>query len=109
VIPTGKSEHLEVPCYREGRFVTEVIERYERMTVDAEEAVLEVYPSGTSVRKLVGTTDALIKTRAVNDVVSRTVRRLEQEQRGASLGGEALPLPIPDRHPPEGSPGGYGS
>jgi transposase-like protein len=39
-----------VPRDREGEFVTEVFERYKRMTGDAEEAVLEMCLSGISVR-----------------------------------------------------------
>ena len=41
VTPAGKIERLEVPRDREGEFVTEVFERYKRMTGDVEEAVLE--------------------------------------------------------------------
>jgi transposase-like protein len=51
VTPTGKIERLEVPRDREGEFVTELFERYKRMTGDVEEAVLEMYLSGISVRK----------------------------------------------------------
>ena len=40
--PAGNIEHLEVPGDREGGFVTEVFERYKRMTGDVEEAVLEM-------------------------------------------------------------------
>ena len=47
--PAGKIERLEVPRGdREGEFVTEVFERYKRMTGDVEEAVLEMYLSGIS-------------------------------------------------------------
>ncbi len=42
VTPAGKIERLEVPRDREGEFVTEVFERYRRMTGDVEEAVLEM-------------------------------------------------------------------
>ena len=48
VTPAGKIERLEVPRDREGEFVTEVFERYKRMTGDVEEAVLEMYLSGGS-------------------------------------------------------------
>ena len=43
VTPAGRIERLEVPRDREGEFVTEVFERYKRMTGDVEEAVLEMY------------------------------------------------------------------
>ena len=79
--PAGKIERLEVPRDREGEFVTEVFERYKRMTGDVEEAVLEMYLSGISVRKIAGVTDALSKVRIGKDAVSRIARRLEEEHK----------------------------
>jgi len=79
--PAGKIERLEVPRDREGEFVTEVFERYKRMTGDVEEAILEMYLSGISVRKIAGVTDALSKVRVGKDAVSRIARRLEGEQK----------------------------
>lgn len=79
--PAGKIERLEVPRDREGEFVTEVFERYKRMTGDVEEAVLEMYLSGISVRKVAGVTEALSKVKVGKDAVSRIARRLEEEQR----------------------------
>ena len=67
VTPAGKIERLEVPRDREGEFATEVFERYKRMTGDVEEAVLEMYLSGVSVRKIAGVTDALSKVRIGKD------------------------------------------
>ncbi|MDQ3589220.1 MAG: IS256 family transposase [Actinomycetota bacterium] len=81
VTPAGKIERLEVPRDREGEFVTEVFERYKRMTGDVEEAVLEMYLSGISVRKIAGVTDALSKVRIGKDAVSRIASRLQEEQR----------------------------
>ncbi len=82
VTPVGKIERLEVPRDREGEFVTEVFERYKRMTGDVEEAVLEMYLSGISVRKIAGVTEALSQVKVGKDAVSRIARRLEEEQRG---------------------------
>jgi putative transposase len=82
VTPAGKIERLEVPRDREGEFVTEVFERYKRMTGDVEEAILEMYLSGISVRKIAGVTEALSRVRVGKDAVSRIARRLEEEQRG---------------------------
>jgi putative transposase len=79
--PAGKIERLEVPRDREGKFVTEVFERYKRMTGDVEEAILEMYLSGISVRKIAGVTDALSRVKVGKDAVSRIARRLEEEQR----------------------------
>ena len=81
VTPAGRIERLEVPRDREGEFVTEVFERYKRMTGDVEEAVLEMYLSGISVRKIAGVTEALSRVKVGKDAVSRIARRLQEEQR----------------------------
>jgi putative transposase len=61
VTPAGSIERLEVPRDREGEFVTELFERYQRTTADVEEAVLEMYLCGISVRKIAGVTEASSK------------------------------------------------
>jgi putative transposase len=81
VTPAGKIERLEVPRDREGEFVTEVFERYKRMTGDVEEAVLEMYLSGISVRKIAGVTEALSRVKVGKDAVSRIASRLKEEQK----------------------------
>lgn len=81
VTPAGKIERLEVPRDREGEFVTEVFERYKRMTGDVEEAVLEMYLSGISVRKIAGVTDSLSRVKIGKDAVSRIASRLEEQQK----------------------------
>jgi putative transposase len=77
----GKIERLEVPRDREGEFVTEVFERYKRMTGNVEEAILEMYLSGISTRKIAGITDALSRVKIGKDVVSRISERLREQQR----------------------------
>jgi transposase-like protein len=95
VTPAGKIERLEVPRDREGEFVTEVFESYKRITTgDVEEAVLEMYLSGISVRKIAGVTEALSKVRIGKDAVSRIASRLEEQQREwreRPLGEKAYP------------------
>jgi transposase-like protein len=81
VTPAGKIERLEVPRDREGEFVTEVFERYKRMTGDVEEAVLEMYLSGISVRKIAGVTETLSRVKIGKDAVSRIASRLEEQQK----------------------------
>ena len=81
VTPAGKIERLEVPRDREGEFVTEVFERYKRLTGNVEEAILEMYLSGISTRKIAGITEALSKVKIGKDAVSRISKRLEDEQR----------------------------
>ena len=51
------------------------------MTRDVEEAVLEIYLSGISVRKIAGVTDALSKVRIGKDAVSRVASQLEEQQK----------------------------
>src|ERR687885_1593341 len=51
------------------------------MTGGVEEAVLEMYLSGISVRKIAGVTDALSRVRIGKDAVSRIASRLEAQQR----------------------------
>jgi putative transposase len=79
--PAGKIERIEVPRDREGEFVTEIFERYKRMTGDVEEAILEMYLSGISTRKIAGVTDALSRVKVGKDAVSRIARRLGEEQK----------------------------
>jgi putative transposase len=81
VTPAGRIERLEVPRDREGEFVTEVFERYKRMTGDVEEAVLEMYLSGISVRKIASVTDSLSRVKIGKDAVSRIASRLEGQQK----------------------------
>lgn len=81
VTPAGKIEHLEVPRDREGEFVTEVFERYKRLSGNVEEAILEMYLSGISTRKIAGITEALSRVKVGKDAVSRISKRLEEEQR----------------------------
>jgi putative transposase len=81
VTPAGKIERLEVPRDREGEFVTEVFERYKRLTGNVEEAILEMYLSGISTRKIAGITEALSKVKIGKDTVSRIAKRLEGAQR----------------------------
>ena len=92
--PAGKIERLEMPRDREGEFVTELFERYKRMTGDVEEAVLEMYLSGISTRKIACVTDALSRVKIGKDAVSRISARLEEEQsdwRKRPLGEKAYP------------------
>ncbi len=92
--PAGKIERLKVPRDREGEFVTDLFERYKRMTGDVEEAILEMYLSGISVRKIAGVTEALSKVRIGKDAVSRIASRLQEQQkewRGRSLEEKEYP------------------
>ena len=64
------------------------------MTGDVEEAVLEMYLSGISVRKIAGVTEALSRVKIGKDAVSRIASRLEEQQKGwreRSLEGKEYP------------------
>jgi putative transposase len=79
--PAGKIEHLEVPRDREGESITELFDRYKRMTGNVEEAILEMYLSGSFTRKIAGITDALSRVKIGKDVISRISERLREQQR----------------------------
>jgi len=79
ITPVGRIEQLKVPRDREGTFLTEVFERYKRMTGEVEEAVLEMYLQGVSTRKIAAITEGLSRIRISKDAVSRIAQRLEEE------------------------------
>ncbi len=79
VTESGKIEQLRVPRRREGEFLTEVFERYQRLTGNVEEAVLEMYLQGVSTRKVGEITQALSRVRIGKDAVSRIAQRLDED------------------------------
>ena len=84
----GHIEQIRVPRAREMPFLTEVFERYRRMTGSLEEAVLEMYLQGVSTRKVEQVTGKLSGTRISKDAVSRIVARFDgvfSEWRGRQL------------------------
>jgi putative transposase len=108
VTPAGKIERLEVPRDREGEFVTELFERYKRMSGDVEEAVLEMYLSGISVRKIAGVRRRHGRLEQGEDRQGRrephrfSAPRAAERVEGALSGGEGIPLPLPGCHLLEG-------
>jgi len=74
-------KRLEAPQGRQGEFVIELFERYKRMTGDFEEAILEMYLSGISMRKVARLTDDLSRVRVGKDALSRITFRLKGQQR----------------------------
>ena len=73
----GHIEQIRVPRAREMPFLTEVFERYRRMTGSLEEAVLEMYLQGVSTRKVEEITGKLSGTRISKDAVSRIAGRFD--------------------------------
>lgn len=84
----GHIEQIRVPRAREVPFLTEVFERYRRMTGSLEESVLEMYLQGVSTRKVEEITGKLSGTKISKDAVSRVVGRFDEvfsEWRGRQL------------------------
>jgi transposase-like protein len=79
ITEVGRIEQLKVPRDREGTFLTEVFERYHRMTGSFEEAVLEMYLQGISTRKIERVTGKLSGVQISKDAVSRIAKRLDEE------------------------------
>lgn len=77
--PAGPIEQLQVPRDREGEFLTEIFERYQRMTGSLEEAILEMYLQGVSTRKVAAITEGLTRVKVGKDAVSRIAGRLSDE------------------------------
>ena len=74
----GLIEQIRVPRAREMPFLTEVFERYRRMSGSMEEAVLEMYLQGVSTRKVEQITGKLSGTRISKDAVSRIAGRFDE-------------------------------
>lgn len=74
----GHIEQIRVPRAREMPFLTEVFERYRRMTGSMEGAVLEMYLQGVSTRKVEQITGKLSGVTVSKDVVSRIADRLNE-------------------------------
>src|SRR5690554_2280854 len=74
----GHIEQIRVPRAREMPFLTEVFERYRRMSGSMEEAVLEMYLQGVSTRKVEQITGKLSGTKVSKDAVSRIAARFDE-------------------------------
>lgn len=74
----GKIE-LRVPQDRQGRFRTEVFERYQRSEKALVMAMMEMYIQGVSTRKVKTVTEELCGHEFSSATVSRIVQRLDEE------------------------------
>jgi len=72
---TAGKVNLKVPKLRQSRFETAIIERYQRRESSVEEALIEMYLAGVSVRRVEDITQALWGTR----VSPATVSKLNQK------------------------------
>jgi putative transposase len=82
---------LNVPKLRYAKFETAIIERYRRRESSIEEALIEMYLAGVSVRRVEDITEALWGTRVsagtVSDLNQKLYERIEQ-WRNAPITGE---------------------
>jgi transposase-like protein len=73
--PAGKVE-LQVPRLRKLPFETQIIERYRRRESSVEEALIEMYLAGVSVRRVEDITEALWGTRVSPSTVSELNQKI---------------------------------
>jgi putative transposase len=78
VTRVGKME-LRVPQDRQGRFRTDVFERYQRSEKALVAAMLEMYVQGVSTRKVKSITEELCGHEFSSSSVSRIVKTLDEE------------------------------
>jgi putative transposase len=78
VTRVGKIE-LRVPQDRQGRFRTEVFERYQRSEKALVMAMMEMYLQGVSTRKVKAVTEELCGHEFSSSTVSRIVAKLDEE------------------------------
>jgi putative transposase len=78
VTRVGKIE-LRVPQDRQGRFRTEVFERYQRSEKALVMAMMEMYLQGVSTRKVKAVTQELCGHEFSSATISRIVQRLDEE------------------------------
>src|ERR1700757_744122 len=67
---------LKIPKLRQQTFETAIIERYRRRESSVEEALIEMYLAGVSVRRVEDITEALWGTRVSSGTVSRLNRKI---------------------------------
>jgi putative transposase len=70
---------LQVPKLRSLPFETAIIERYKRREASVEEALVEMYLAGVSVRRVEDITEALWGTRVSSGTVSRLNQRIYEQ------------------------------
>jgi len=82
---------LQMPKLRKLKFETSIIERYKRRESSVEEALVEMYLAGVSVRRVEDITEALWGTRVSSGTVSRLNKKIYgkiEEWRKRSIEGD---------------------
>ncbi|NBB81194.1 MAG: IS256 family transposase [Verrucomicrobia bacterium] len=85
------SVQLKVPKLRRQTFETAIIERYQRRETSVEEALIEMYLAGVSVRRVEDITEALWGTRVSPSIVSALNKKIYakiEEWRNRPIAGE---------------------
>jgi transposase-like protein len=75
----GLIEDLKVPRDREGRFQTQVFDRYQRHEPRIQEGITKMYVAGVSTHKVAEVTETLLGTAPSASTVSRLNQTLEQQ------------------------------
>ena len=91
---------LKMPKLRKQTFDTAIIERYRRRDISIEEAIVQMYLAGVSVRRVEDITEALWGTRVSSGTVSKLNQKVYkhiERWRTQPLEGR-LSLPVPGRH-----------
>lgn len=70
---------LQVPKLRQQTFETAIIERYRRREASVEEALIEMYLAGVSVRRVEGITEALWGTKVSPGTISNLNKKVYQK------------------------------
>ena len=69
---------VKIPKLRQQTFETAIIERYRRCDISIEEAIVQMYLAGVSVRRVEDITEALWGTRASSGTVSKFNQKVYQ-------------------------------
>lgn len=83
--------NLKVPKLRQQTFETAIIERYRRREASVEEALMEMYLAGVSVRRVEDVTEALWGTRVSSGTVSNLNKKIYAQieaWRNRPIGGQ---------------------
>ena len=102
---------LKVPKLRRQTFETAIIERYRRREASVEEALIEMYLAGVSVRRVEDITEALWGTRVSPSTVSRPQQEDLRNDRDVAEPADRgrASLRLPRRHRDEAELGGRGA
>src|SRR5262249_44996270 len=102
---------LKVPKLRAQTFETAIIERYRRRESSVEEALIEMYLAGVSVRRVEDITEALLGTRVSPSTVSDLNKKIDANDRSLAQSADRgrAPVCLPRWHRAQAQPGWRGA